>query len=426
MSLIDKSFISKVLECEDLAEAYRFKVTNAYIDSAERPLWDFIEDFYRRYQSMPSKSSVKEQFEVELPEVKEPLEYWANEILNRELQEGLRELAISIDDKLMKTKPREAMDLIFDFMEQQKKLTVASIESAPIGYQAEAIEMRYEQSKLGLIGIPTPWISMDNATGGWSPGNIDVLAARNGVGKSWLTILVGLKAASLKKKVLFFTGEMTEDDIASRSFAIKYRIPYGKLRSGKLLPQDESRMKNHLQEFRKLEDIIVVNAYKGCTTNDVDLAIIEHKPDLVIVDAAYRLKAVNKVKDRLENMAYVTTELKTCAGKNKVPIVFSVQLNRGATNKKGKDLGTEDVAMTDVLGWEASNMFFLNSNEELRENRQMEILQIKVRENANLGKPILVHWDFDIMNFDEIDSFHINNSPRSKVSVPPGREDDGF
>ena len=101
MSIIDKNFLSKLLEGEDLSEAYRFQLASAYFDSSERPIWDFVEDFYRRYQSLPSKIVVKEQFDLELPEVKEPLEYWATEILNREVQEKLRELVVSVDQKII-------------------------------------------------------------------------------------------------------------------------------------------------------------------------------------------------------------------------------------------------------------------------------------------------------------------------------------
>jgi len=234
---------------------------------------------------------------------------------------------------------------------------------------------------------------------------------------SWSLVLVTHAALKQGKKVLLISGEMTTKDMIYRHLAIEYKIPYSPFRKAKLDDFNLKKLENAMRDYQTDRLLKVVDASGGVNTAAIEAAISQVQPDLVCVDATYRIKAPMKAKDRFENLALVTTELKSIAGRHKVPIIGSTQLNRDSTKKKDGEFGTEDLAMSDVLAWEASNIFALFQNEDHKKTNRMAFYPVKVREMEKASKPIVISWNFQNMDFYEMDDF---------IVAPPSNPVDHF
>jgi replicative DNA helicase len=218
--------------------------------------------------------------------------------------------------------------------------------------------------------------------------------------------------------VLFISGEMGRRDIGRRYVSMRSKLPYSFLRRGKLVPQLEQKYYRDLETTRTESGLEIMDASLGFKSSDIELAIDKTSADLILIDAAYRIKANQKVRDRFENMALVADDLKSFALRYKKAIVATTQLNRASVQKTS--FGDDDVALSDVVGWNATNLFALKQNKENKDQNLMAIHPIKVREAENHRDPLLINWNMEKMDFSQ-DSSNILTDRKSSAAAP----DDG-
>lgn len=85
----------------------------------------------------------------------------------------------------------------------------------------ETLQRRYDAAG-ALSGIPTGVESLDALTGGWQPGNLVIVAARPGMGKS----AYALQASMAAGRTLFFSLEMTAGELMERATANIGQFPH--------------------------------------------------------------------------------------------------------------------------------------------------------------------------------------------------------
>lgn len=87
----------------------------------------------------------------------------------------------------------------------------------------------------GASGISSGFMALDKITGGWHNGDLIILAARPGMGKSSAAMQFARNAAvDFKKPVGVFSLEMTSVSLIMRSFSAESEIPAEKIRQGNL------------------------------------------------------------------------------------------------------------------------------------------------------------------------------------------------
>lgn len=426
---VDLQLVARILRHGELKEAYRAGIRAEYIEGAAREIWTFLEDYFRRYGTIPDVSTVEQRYGVEIPDVRDPAPYWVSELIDRSLHHELQELAIGIDGLLAKAKPREALDKLRGFLREQNTKAASGLNLIDAFDLVDEVKRRYLEAKSGKFGIKTPWTRMDDMTLGWWPEDVSFFVARTGVGKTWISLICTLAAwKSINWQagecILYISGEMSAEDVAGRLFSIETRKQHGAIRKGKLAAFHESTWFEQLEALRQCKGIKIRDGKMGLTSMDVDVAIEQSGAKLVVVDSAYRVKTGKKVKDRSQNMAEVADDLKTSAQRHKVPILGTTQLNRDSTKKKNGSVGTEDIAQADAIGWNSTNIFGLSQTKEQKEVNVMGIVPVKVREGENSRDEFLVNWDFIKMNFDEAPGGKGYGGIKTGSSGSPGGFDD--
>jgi len=416
----DLALISKIIETKDFITPKRKGVKKEMMEGPGRKLWEFIDDYYEKYHSVPSHDTVNNLLsdaKIKLWQVNEPIDYLTDAIIQRDTFEHLKKLQYDLDGWMNQEKPEDVISNLHTFLRKQNEKHLADLQIVDAKDVVQEVIDSYKATQLGLMGIKTFCPSMDDATGGWNKGDLSFFVARSGAGKSWSLVLAAHAAIKQGKKVLLISGEMTTKDLIYRHLAIEYKIPYSPFRKAKLDEFNMKKLEKASKEYQVDRILKVVDASGGVNTAAIEAAISQVQPDLVCVDATYRIKAPQKAKDRFENLALVTTELKSIAGRQKVPIIGSTQLNRDSTKKKDGEFGTEDLAMSDVLAWEASNIFALFQNEDHKKTNRMAFYPVKVREMEKANKPITISWNFQTMDFYEMDDF---------IVAPPSNPVDHF
>jgi len=194
----------------------------------------------------------------------------------------------------------------------------------------EDIEERY--SETARITSPTPWDIINELTqGGLGAGELGVIVAPAGIGKSWVLSAMGAYAISKGLNVIHYTLELNEAYVGLR---------YDSIFSG----VESQNLKYHkdevIERLDKLEGNLTIKYYptKACTVNTLSahlkkVTTFGTKVDMVLVDYADIMKDINKHTEMRHALGSIYEDLRGLAGEMQIPIWTASQANRSALDE---------------------------------------------------------------------------------------------
>lgn len=387
----------------------------------------FLLEYWKKHGSIPEQAIVSKEAQCALDDsVQGAALYWAEKALDRRLSRVLEDAMVEVHSRM--DKPRSALEYVEETLTKLRKERLAGslIESLPA--QGDKVREYYERVKNGDTGILAPWNTVNDATMGFWPEDLVLFVARLGIGKTWTSIMIAGTAWEQQIKnigpdgkpdgttrpcrVLYATTEMAKERIGLRWYAIKLRLPYGRLRRGKLhevkIPDLEKQLFDGIEKFKNSDNFFIVGGNFDFSMESFDAAIEEAKPDIVVLDGAYLLKVPGLT--RTERAANAFDELKRINKRRKVPIIVTMQFNREVKANQAKTVQAESIALTDVAGWNADVIYGLIQTDEMKNNKRMMLKPLKVREGES--DEIECNWNFDTMDFSEL--------PKAQGTKPGG------
>jgi replicative DNA helicase len=206
-------------------------------------------------------------------------------------------------------------------------------EPVPEGYDyVGSVETRYQEASRDTI--PTPWpVVNDIAGGGFAKGELVIVVAGPGAGKSTMLMNLGAQALRSGKTVVYYTLELYENYISQR---------YDAIITGMATQNLKYHVEDIKRELEKLPGKLIPQYYPtktaSCNTLRAHLnrlILNGEKPDIVIVDYADLLKTSGKGKDShhldLEN---IYEDLRGLAGEFAVPVYTASQAGRVAADSE--------------------------------------------------------------------------------------------
>ena len=177
--------------------------------------------------------------------------------------------------------------------------------------------------------LPTKWDSINELMdGGLAGGELGVIVAPAGIGKSWTLQALGAEAVAKGKTVVHYTLELNAQYVGLRYDTIVSGQPTGNLQYYK----DEVQ-----QKISKLKGELIIKYYPTRTASVNTLAAhlqqVEMrglKPDLVIVDYADIMKSTQHFSEKRHQLGHIYEELRGMAGEFNIPVWTASQANRSA------------------------------------------------------------------------------------------------
>jgi hypothetical protein len=191
--------------------------------------------------------------------------------------------------------------------------------------------------------LPTKWDSINELMdGGLGGGELGVVVAPAGIGKSWTLQALGAEAIKKGSTVIHYTLELNSSYVGLRYDTIVSGQPTGNLQYYK----DEVQ-----KAIDKLKGDLIIKYYPTRTASVATLtAHLQQcelqgiKPDLVIVDYADIMKSTQNFTEKRHQIGHVYEELRGMAGEFNVPIWTASQANRSSLEEDviGADKVSED------------------------------------------------------------------------------------
>lgn len=175
--------------------------------------------------------------------------------------------------------------------------------------------------------LDTGFTRLDTLLKGLYPGQLVLIGARPGVGKSAFALNLAMHAARAVK-VILFSMEMTAREIAQRGIVSRSPLPLDAFLDGKIDGENVGRIAEAAGELSKLP--IVIDDRPYLTAEQLRARVRLH-PDarLVIVDYLGLMQTARRDGNRNLELGELARKLKTLANSAAVPVIALSQLNRG-------------------------------------------------------------------------------------------------
>ena len=213
-------------------------------------------------------------------------------------------------------------------------------------------------------GVKTGFPTLDKITNGFKAGELIIIAARPGVGKTTLAVNFAVNAAiKYKKSVAMFDLEMSALQVAQRFICATGRIPMNSVKSG---TKDQNTWATLFETKKILEN---TNIYIDDTTTITPAEILskcrklkaQSGLDMVIIDYLQLMKAEKQSKDgnRQQEVADLTRSIKLAARELGCPIILLSQLNRGVEQRSDKTPLLSDLRESGSIEQDADIVMFI-------------------------------------------------------------------
>jgi len=294
------------------------------------------------------------------------VEYHANIVLEkaqrRRLIDSSTQTAIESYDETNDV--REVIDRaeqrVFQIAEGELGKGVVSLESV-MDETFAAIERAHENAG-SLSGVTTGYTELDEITAGLQASDLIILAARPAMGKTAITLCVARNAAIKgNTPVLYFSLEMSVQQLAQRLLCSEARVSSHRLRTGRLSEEEWQRLSEWTGKL--MEAPIYIDDTAGISIMEVRAkarrAKAEHNIGLIFIDYLQLMTASENFGSREQEIAYISRSLKGLAKELNVPVIACSQLSRAVESRTDKRPQLSDLRESGSIEQDADVVMFL-------------------------------------------------------------------
>ena len=337
--LKDKNFLQQI---QDILDVSYFE------NESNQFLVNTIHEYFRKYKSQPTAEVMK----VKISEI-------SDDILKKSVVSNIKDAYRHIDaedlefvmeqtldfckNKVLKNAIMDSVELLnagrYDAIKAKIDAAMTAGAERNVGHDYVAmVDDRYNQATRHIL--PTGWDVIDNLMdGGLGKGELGVVVAPAGIGKSFLLVNLGANVIKQGKNVLHYTLELNEAYVGLR---------YDSVITGIANQELKYNIEQVKETVEKIPGNLIVKYYPTKTAAISTIAshveryrMLGKEPDMVILDYADLLRGNGGQKDYRLELGNIYEELRGLAGTLEVPIWTASQANRSALQ--------EDVIQADKI-----------------------------------------------------------------------------
>ena len=267
------------------------------------------------------------------------------------------------------------------------------------------------RNKGQLRGIRTGYRDLDNITAGLQRSNLIILAARPAMGKTTLVTNLAYNVATIEKKpVLFFSLEMSKEQLIDRMLADAAGVDSWNIQTGNLSEEDFSKLSDAMGEMA--EAPIYIDDTPGITTLELRTKArrLAHDGELglIVIDYLQLLEPTTKTGNRVQEVSEISRSLKLIARELNVPVIALSQLSRQVESREDKRPQLADLRESGSIEQDADIVMFIYReayyNPETERENITDLIIAKHRQGA-VGT-IELYFHPELLRFMSLDRKH--------------------
>ncbi|OQO90665.1 replicative DNA helicase [Saccharomonospora piscinae] len=212
-------------------------------------------------------------------------------------------------------------------------------------------------------GVPSGFSDLDEVTNGLHPGQMIIVAARPGVGKSTLGLDFS-RSCSIRHGMssVIFSLEMSRTEIVMRMLSAEAKIRLADMRGGRMSDDDWTRLARRMSEIS--EAPLFIDDSPNLTMMEIRAKArrLKQRNDLqlVVVDYMQLMTSGKRVESRQQEVSEFSRQLKLLAKEIEVPVVAISQLNRGPEQRTDKRPMLSDLRESGSLEQDADMVLLIH------------------------------------------------------------------
>ncbi len=293
-------------------------------------------------------------------------------------------------------------------MAEQKIFDIADVnEQKGFVHIKDAILLTYDRinrlqtDKEEVLGVKTQFGELDNVLVGLGKGDLVLVGARPGMGKTSFAMNIATNVAlKSKKTVCVFSLEMSDEQLVSRMLSSEAMVNSYHMRSGSL--EEDDWVKLAKAAARLSETSIYIDDTTNITITEMKAKLRRMKNlGLVIIDYLQLMKSDKNIENRVNEVGDISRNLKIMAKELAVPVICSAQLSRGPESRPDKTPMLSDLRASGAIEQDADIVLFLYRPEYYKETAdKQDLAQVIVAKNrhGSTGK-VEMGWNGQFTKF---------------------------
>lgn len=406
IDLMEKGVLSSILaDNEVLGVITEMLEIEDFYDPRHKTIYSKILDFHRNHQALDALSIIEaiiedgfaglninaeyfmEMFEkTSFTSNQDPV-YYADRIKENSHRRKLNLIGREISQLSVPGSGATSEDIVSKMQEYVREFTSISYGQDYVTLESIGddllgdLQNRFTNPDATSKFIPTGFYDVDDRLGGgFSPGQMVIIAGRPGMGKTTVA-LDFLRNASLlaDKSVMFFSLEMSREELTHKLWSAEAHVKHKKIRKAEDIQPDEwERIMNAKEKFDNTNFSIYDDPNLDMLTLRAKCEKQKARPeglDIVVVDYLQLMKT-EKADNRQQEVANMSRELKLLAKELDVPVIILSQLNRGNTNRPGNRPLVSDLRESGSLEQDADVVLLVHRPEEYDPNEKPGITEL--------------------------------------------------
>ena len=227
----------------------------------------------------------------------------------------------------------------------------------------------------------TGFFELDALTDGLHRGELTIIGARPGVGKTTFALQIADKLANRSKNVTCISLEMSEEQIIQKILSRRARVNSRKIRNGDL---EDKEIQQIGTECGNISHLPITLLTKINTIQQIEIVARKmknkEKLDLLIIDYLQLVKSTGNFKSREQEVADISRTLKLLSLELEIPIIALCQLNRNASRNEPT---LADIRESGSIEQDADNVIFLYKEDE---ESNIVTVDLQKQRAGNTGK----------------------------------------
>jgi replicative DNA helicase len=295
-----------------------------------------------------------------------------------------------------------------------------------VGKSIEKIDELYKR-KTDVTGLASGFSELDRMTSGFQPGEVIIIAARPSMGKTALSLNISSHLSLReKKKVAYFSVEMSKEQLMMRILASEARVNMGEIKTGRI--QDASWPKLIQTAGLIGEAPLYIDDTSGISPFEIRARCRRLKAtvglDCIMIDYLQIMDLKQKVESRERAVAEISKSLKSISKELHVPVIALAQLNRGVESRTDRRPMLSDLRESGSIEQDADVIMMLHREDywdkESPEKAGQALLIIAKNRNGPTGDAKL-RFDAKTNKFRDADPDAVSALPPPQAPPPmPG------
>jgi len=253
-------------------------------------------------------------------------------------------------------------------------------------------ELKEKSLSPTLSGLSSGFYDLDSLIQGFQKSDLIIIAGRPSMGKTALSLNIALNIIkNSKSPVLFFSIEMSKEQIMYRLLAMETNINQMRLRSGKLYQNDWIKLNKMIKIMSKFP--LFIDDTSDLSIQDIrsklkTILFEQNNLGLIVIDYLQLMQSSKpRTENRVQELSQITRSLKIIAREFNIPIIALSQLSRNVENRIDKKPILSDLRESGSIEQDADLVLMLyrniyNNNKNLY-NQDSQLIELNIAKQRN-------------------------------------------